>query len=63
MIVDIINLRCHLLISGGERAVADVFATPLEASGHTIIVEDLVSRKKQVVPQLTRIQAALAGKV
>lgn len=63
MIVDIINLRCHLLISGGEHAVADVFAVPLEANGHTITVEDLVSRKKQVVPQLTRIQAALAGKV
>lgn len=62
MIVDIINLRCHLLISGGERAVAEVFAVPLEDDGHTIIVEDLVSRKKQVVPQLTRIQAALAGK-
>jgi manganese-dependent inorganic pyrophosphatase len=63
MIVDIINLRCHLLIAGGEHAVADVFATPLEANGHTITVEDLVSRKKQVVPQLTRIHAALAGKV
>jgi manganese-dependent inorganic pyrophosphatase len=63
MIVDIINLRCHLLISGGERAVADVFAAPLEANGHTITVEDLVSRKKQVVPQLTRIHAALVGKV
>lgn len=63
MIVDIINLRCHLLIVGGEHAVADVFAAPLEANGHTITVEDLVSRKKQVVPQLARIQAALAGKV
>jgi manganese-dependent inorganic pyrophosphatase len=63
MIVDIINLRCHLLISGGEHAVAEIFAAPLEIDGHTIIVEDLVSRKKQVVPQLTRIQAALAGKV
>lgn len=63
MIVDIINLRCHLLISGGEHTVATIFGVPLESDGHTIIVEDLVSRKKQVVPQLTRIQAALAGKV
>jgi manganese-dependent inorganic pyrophosphatase len=63
MIVDIINLRCHLLIAGGEHAVADVFAAPLESNGHMITVEDLVSRKKQVVPQLTRLQAALAGKV
>lgn len=63
MIVDIINLRCHLLISGGEHAVAEVFGASLEPDGHTIIIEDLVSRKKQVVPQLARIQAALAGKV
>ncbi len=59
MIVDILNLRCHLLISGGEHAAAEVFGRPLEVDGHTIIVEDLVSRKKQVVPQLSRIQAAL----
>lgn len=62
MIVDIINLRCRLLISGGEQAVAEVFGVPLEADGHMIVVEDLVSRKKQVVPQLARIQATLAGK-
>ncbi|HET8840877.1 MAG TPA: DHHA2 domain-containing protein, partial [Ktedonobacteraceae bacterium] len=62
MIVDIINLRCHLLIAGGEQAVADTFNVPLESDGHTIIVEDLVSRKKQVVPQLARIHALLAGK-
>lgn len=63
MIVDIINLRCRLLIAGGEQAVAKVFNVPLEADGHTILVEDLVSRKKQVVPQLGRIHALLAGKV
>lgn len=63
MIVDIINLRCHLLISGGEHAVAEVFHAPLEADGHSIIVEDLVSRKKQVVPQLSQIQARLIHRV
>lgn len=63
MIVDIINLRCHLLISGGEQAVATVFDRPLEPDGHTIIVENLVSRKKQVVPQLSRIQARLVRRV
>ena len=62
MIVDIINMRCHLLIWGGERAVAKVLGVPLEADGHTVIVEDLVSRKKQVVPLLGRIQAALTEK-
>ena len=59
MIVDIIEMRCHLLIFGGERAVAEVFQAPLEADGHSVIVEDLVSRKKQVIPLLPRIQATM----
>jgi len=61
MIVDIINLRCRLLICGGEYAVAEALGVPLEADGHTAIVEGLVSRKKQLVPLLPRIQAALSG--
>jgi manganese-dependent inorganic pyrophosphatase len=60
MIVDIINMRCTLLISGGERAVAEVMKSPLEAGGHAITVEGLVSRKKQLVPLLGRIQALLS---
>jgi manganese-dependent inorganic pyrophosphatase len=59
MIVDIINLRSRLLISGGERAVAEVLRATLEPDGHSIIVENMVSRKKQLVPLLSRIQAAL----
>lgn len=60
MIVDIIELRCHLLIQGGEQAVSEVFQAPLEPDGHSVIVDDLVSRKKQVIPLLPRIQASLA---
>jgi manganese-dependent inorganic pyrophosphatase len=60
MIVDIIHMRCHLLLSGAERAVAEVLGAPLEADGHSLVVEDLVSRKKQLVPLLPRIQAALS---
>ena len=60
MIVDIIEMRCHLLIYGEERAVAEVSQVPLEADGHSVIVEDLVSRKKQVIPLLPRIQTSLA---
>jgi manganese-dependent inorganic pyrophosphatase len=60
MIVDIINMRCHLLISGGEQAVAEVLGVALEKDGHSVMVEDLVSRKKQLVPLLPRIQAALS---
>ncbi len=59
MIVDIINMQCRLLVWGGERAVADVLGAPLEPDGHTIIVDGLVSRKKQVVPLLGRIQASM----
>ncbi len=62
MIVDIINMRCHLLVWGGERAVAEALRAPLEPDGHSVIVEGLVSRKKQLVPLLPRIEALLAGK-
>jgi len=57
MIVDIITVQCHLLVLGGERAVAEVLGVPLEADGHSVIVKGLVSRKKQLVPLLPRIQA------
>ncbi len=59
MIVDIINMRCTLLVYGAEQAVATALGMPLEKDGHTIFVEGLVSRKKQLVPLLPRIQAAL----
>ena len=58
MIVDIINMRCRLLIWGGERAVTDVLDVPLEPDGHSVIVEGLVSRKKQLVPLLPRFAAS-----
>jgi manganese-dependent inorganic pyrophosphatase len=63
MIVDIISMNCRLLIWGGEKAVAEVLHVPLEEDGHTAIVEGLVSRKKQVVPLLTRIQALLSDAI
>ncbi len=62
MIVDIITLRCHLLICGAEYAVAEALNTPLEEDGHTLIIDGLVSRKKQLVPLLPRIHASLPGK-
>ncbi len=63
MIVDIIDMRCRLLIWGGEQAVAEVLKVPLEPDGHSVVVDDLVSRKKQVVPILPRIQAALKNSI
>jgi manganese-dependent inorganic pyrophosphatase len=62
LLVDILQLRSHILIWGGERAVAGVLGVPLEANGHSVLVEGLVSRKKQVVPLLTQIQAVITGK-
>jgi hypothetical protein len=35
---------------------------PLEPDGHSAIVEGLVSRKKQLVPLLPRIEGLLSGK-
>jgi manganese-dependent inorganic pyrophosphatase len=60
MIVDIINMRCHLLVYGGERAAAEALGVPLEPDGHSAFIEGLVSRKKQLVPLLPRIYAALS---
>jgi manganese-dependent inorganic pyrophosphatase len=62
MIVDIINMRCHLLIWGAEQAVAEALRVPLEPDGHSVVVEGLVSRKKQLAPLLPRIEALLAGR-
>lgn len=59
MIVDLINMRCHLLICGGEHAVAEALGVPLEPGGHSAIVDGLVSRKKQLVPLLPRIRASM----
>jgi manganese-dependent inorganic pyrophosphatase len=61
MIVDIINMRCHLLICGAERATAEALGVSLASDEHSAIIEGLVSRKKQLVPLLPRIQIELAG--
>lgn len=62
MLVNIINMECHLLIWGGEQAIAEVLNAPLQADGHSVMVEGLVSRKKQLVPLLARFQASISGK-
>lgn len=59
MIRDILNMRCTLLVYGGERAVAAALGLPLEKDGHTVFVEGLVARKRQLVPLLSHIEAAL----
>src|SRR5229473_7216774 len=62
MIVVIIHMECRLLIWGEEQTVAEVLSKSLEGDGHSLVVEGLVSRKKQLVPLLPRISAAMSGK-
>src|SRR5256714_3671524 len=62
MIVDIINMQCRLLAWGGERAVADVLRVPLEADGHTLVVDNLFLRKKQLFPLLLCIRDSMKEK-
>jgi manganese-dependent inorganic pyrophosphatase len=62
MLVNIIDMECHLLIWGGEQAIAEVLNAPLQADGHSVMVAGLVSRKKQLVPLLARFQASMSGK-
>jgi len=62
MIVDIMTMRCHLLIWGAEQTVAEALNARLDKDKHSVIVEGLVSRKKQLVPLLPRIHASLPGK-
>lgn len=62
MLVNIIDMECHLLIWGGEQAIAEVLNAPLQADRHSVMVEGMVSRKKQLVPLLARFQASMSGK-
>src|SRR5436305_2422215 len=59
MLVDIINMQCHLLIWGGEHAVAEVLGAPLEADEHSVFVEGLVSSMKLLVLLLSRFLAKM----
>jgi manganese-dependent inorganic pyrophosphatase len=38
-----------------------VLGEPLEADGHSLTVDGLVSRKKQLVPLLARIKASMSN--
>ena len=58
MVIDIAHERTELLVQGYEREVAEAFGRPLE-NGHRIEVPGVLSRKKQVVPLLPAIRAAV----
>lgn len=59
-IIDIMRERTTLLIQGNEEAVADALGAEL-VDGHTIHIKGILSRKKQLVPQLGAITRRIEG--
>ena len=51
-VVDIIHDKSEILVSGGEKNIAEAFGQPIE--NHTILVNSLVVRKRDIVPALAR---------
>ena len=51
MVVDVMHSQTEILIAGMEEAVAEALGLPL-ASPHSVVVNSVMSRKKQVVPIL-----------
>ncbi len=51
MVSDIIRNETELLVVGRAEEIAEAFQRPLE-TGHSFVVESILSRKKQVVPIL-----------
>ncbi|MDB5077775.1 MAG: putative manganese-dependent inorganic diphosphatase [Chloroflexi bacterium] len=59
-IIDIMRERTTLLVQGNEEAVADALGAEL-VDGHTIHIKGILSRKKQLVPQLGAITRRIEG--
>lgn len=51
-VIDILRETTTVLIAGHAAAIADTFAAELDADGVAIRIPGIVSRKKQLVPQL-----------
>jgi len=54
IVVDIVHNQTEILIDGMEKEVAEALGEPL-LSPHSVIMNGVVSRKKQIVPILPRI--------
>lgn len=54
MVVDIVQGQTEILIAGMEETVAEALGAPL-TTPHSVTIEGVMSRKKQVVPVLPRI--------
>jgi manganese-dependent inorganic pyrophosphatase len=59
-IIDIMRERTTLLVQGNEEAVADAHGAAC-GDGHTIHIKGILSRKKQLVPQLGAITRRIEG--
>lgn len=51
-VVDIIHDKSEILISGDEKNIAEAFGQPIE--NHTIQINSLIVRKRDIVPALAR---------
>ena len=58
MIVDIVHSQTEILIAGWEKEVAAALNHPL-VTPHSVLVEGVMSRKKQVVPILPQVVRAI----
>jgi len=58
MIVDIVHSQTEILIAGWENEVAAALGQPLFAA-HSVLVEGVMSRKKQAVPILPQVARAI----
>lgn len=54
IVVDIVHNQTEILIAGQEKEIAEALGEPL-VSPHSVIMAGVVSRKKQVVPSLSRV--------
>lgn len=61
-VIDILRESSTILIEGHPDAVAEVFGVDLDASGRAIQFPGIMSRKKQIVPQLGAIARRIAAR-
>jgi manganese-dependent inorganic pyrophosphatase len=62
-VIDILRDTTTLLIEGHADAVAEVLGAPLDATGAALQLPGILSRKKQLVPQLGAIARRIARPV
>jgi len=54
IVVDIVHNQTEIMIAGLEKEIAEALGEPI-ISAHSVLMPGVVSRKKQVVPALSRV--------